>query len=404
LSFTERLKTVGGGDYHLSNVCTGFASSTSNTQDQDTLAFTEDDVTKFKSSVQDREQWPTTQGFQSIVIEKGGCVAPKSIVDHAGLLWWYRHSGLTCIDSSVISLISSELKIKDIEMANSKVNLAPDMSGICACSFEDYLLVSVPSGDTINSQTMVLDYAVANELNSKAPPAWNGVWTGTRPVEWMTDVIDGERRCFHASVDYQALTVGGSFNHLWEAFMPDRADSYETVEAGNVVRLVENPIYWMFESKFLGDGMDYKKLRFAEIDLCEIGGEVDLIVSYSGSKGGYNEILRKKIIANLNGQGISNNQVQQLWNKTGDFHVQSRRIRTADASVPSNFNGTVESNMAPNYDKWFNLMIQGCGRCGIDSFRMYMEPVAESATGACEEDESGVNIVTQSGQSFHFDE
>lgn len=291
-------------------------------------------------------------------------------------------------------------------MAQSKKNFAPDISNIACCSYGAYLMVSVPSGDVLNSHTMVLDYAIADEFSQDlAPPAWQGVWTGTRPVEWDTTAIDGSKQVFFASVDYQALESGpypGSFNHIWQAFTPDRTDSYDLIDDSGAVTTVQNPIYCSFETKQYGDSMDLKKIKFAEIDLVEIGGEVNFHVNYAGSRGGYYNILTKKIIATIDPTGINNVALQQLFTTVaGVPRVQGRRIITSVATVDPTI-VSVEDPYDNTVDKTFSLYMQWCGRAGIESFRLYTEPQPERVTGLCEPDETGYNVLTQDGKSFQF--
>lgn len=398
LSFRERTVGTGGGDFRFTGSITGLANTSDDTRKSNLAVFTEENTSTLQSSILNRDLWGTTQGFQSLLYENLGCVSGRSITSHAGLLWWYSHGGLVASDSATANFLTSSIKYKDVEMAFSKRNLANDISMVCAGSFENYLLVSVPSGDTLNAHTMVLDYAISSELLEEASPAWNGVWVGTRPVEWAVSTVDGTKRMFHASVDYQSITSGGSFNHIWEAFQPERLDSYETA-----LGLVSNPIYWSFESKLLGDGMDYKRFKFAEVDLTEIGGDVTVKVSYGGSKGGYNEVLRKRIVATLTAEGHSDDDLARLAARKV-FKTQSRRIRTREANVDIEEGQTVESTYPESIDKYFGLFIEGCGRCGIEAFRIYTEPLAEVSTGACEEDETGIKVVTEDGESFEFSE
>jgi hypothetical protein len=248
-----------------------------------------------------------------------------------------------------------------------------------------------------------MDYATANDQFKEEPPAWNGIWTGTRPVEWAVDMIDGQKRAFFCSVDYQAL-ADGSFNHIWEAFQPDRTDSYDILDASNTVTTVQNPIFCSFESKIYGDGLDYKRFRYAEFDLIEIGGTVNVRGSFGGNKGTFHEILRKQIIATLTAGDSTNDDVQELGRRLGSFRVQSRRLKSQDAAFLYPNEESVESQFSPDRDKGFNILLQWCGRMGIEAFRMYYEAIPWEVKGAVEAEETGYNILTEDGVSFHFDQ
>lgn len=404
LSFKERTSGPAAGDFLFDDQPTGLASVPGDNRQSNLIVFTNNTSFSLLASILNRDEWATTPNFQSVLYSNLGCISGRSIVSHSGLLWWFAQGGLVASDSVMANFLTSEIKYKDIEMANSKRNMAPDMSNICSASFENYLLVSVPSGDTLNAHTWVMDSASSGDISKEEPPAWNGIWTGIRPVEWVTDFINGQKRIFTASTDYQSLS-DGSFNHIWEAFDPSRTDSYEIVDSNNTKTMMQNPIYCSFETKRLGDGMDFKRIRYSEADLVEIGGDVNLRISFGGTRGSYHEILRKKIIATLDGDNVDNDDVRELASRLGKFRVQSRRVITQDPSFTFSQNNdcSVESDFTPDRDKAFSLLFQWCGRMGIESVRMYQEVIPERVTGECEENETGINIVTEDGLSFHFD-
>lgn len=401
LNFKERLTGAARNDFKFAGPITGLGSTTGTNRQSNLVVFTTTRTETLQSSIRNREQWLTTANFQAELYPSLGCISGRSIFNHAGLLWWYSFGGLVSSDSAQANFLTSEIKYRDVEMGFSKRNLAPDLSGICGTSFENYLLVSQPSGDPLNAHTMVMDYAIANETYQVSPPAWNSIWTGTRPVEWATSEIDREKRLFHVSVDYQSL--GGSFNHVWEAFQSDRMDSYEIIDDSNATTLVQNPIYCMFETKLFGDGMDIKKFAFAEIDAIEIGGTVNVRVGYGGNKGAYENVATQNIIATLNANGSDNADLHALFDRIGPFRPQSRRITTVEPNTETEEFDSVEQNDLPCMDKSFGLRVEWCGRMGIEALRIFMRHVAEKSVGACSPAETGIKVVTVDGESFSFD-
>jgi hypothetical protein len=85
------------------------------------------------------------------------------------------------------------------------------------------------------------------------------------------------------------------------------------------------------------------------------------------------------------------------------FRVQSRRIKTETVDDESVSCPGVESDFPDNIDKSFSLLIQGCGRCGIEALRIYMENFSEPSVGECIPKETGINILSQDGRSYHLD-
>lgn len=409
LSFKERLSSTGRGDFLLPEEVTGLVNTIGLDRQQNLVAFTADSTYCFLSYVADRTTWSTTVGFQTNLYPSLGCIAGLSIVNHAGLLWWYSYGGLVSSDSATTAFLTSRIKYRDNEMARAKSQMSTQISGICTCSFESYLMVSIPAGgalvlgDGINTETMVLDYAIADELKSdlSVAPAWQGIWTGTRPIKWVTADVAGVQRCFHASIDYQSLN--GSFNHIWEAFQTQRSDTYTTTDPSGIQTLVQNPIYCSFETKLYGDGLDLKSFKYAQINLAEINGTVNFRCDYRGTRGAYKNILSKQMIA-VTENTMGNPTIQAMLDAGTMLVPQTRRLYTIDVTRDTtqgqNGNGLVESNLSDNVDRYFSLLMQWCGWCAVESFNIVIQPFTEKDNGFCEQDETTLNVVTQDGNSL----
>jgi hypothetical protein len=396
LTFDERIAPTTSGDFTFSGEITGLARTIGDNRASNIVVFTLNDSAMLLTSITNRESWTSTQNFQTVLYPDLGCVAGKSIVNHAGLLWWVSPGGLVNTDSAAAAFLSSRIRYRDVEMARSKMNFAGDLSGICSASFENFLLVSTPSDDLLNAHTWAMDWAIANDIHREGQPAWSSIWKGTRPVEWANDNIDGAKRIFFGSIDYQELN--GSFNHIWEAFMDDHTDSYEQAGA-----LVQNKIYCEAEMKPLGDGLDMKRFRYLEADLVNIGGNVNFKASVAGTRGGYYTLMNRIIIATINNSAGSN-KLDTLLGQGVSLRLQSRRVRSKEAPFDERVQNNVESIFQNTKDKMFSILFQWCGRCGIESYRFYLENISEPAVGTCEGDETGVRVVTEDGQTFLFDD
>lgn len=397
LSFTERISGTGRGDFRLPDPITGMINTIGQDRQANLVVFTEKSSFNFLSYIQDRDTWATTAAFQTTIYPTLGCVSGLSPVNHSGLLWWYSHGGLVSSDSATTAFLTSRIKYRDVEMTRSKRNFAPDLSGICTCSFESYLMISAPVNDTLNSQTFVMDYAVADELLAQEQPAWQGVWTGTRPVKWVSTDVNTDRRCFFASVDYQSL--GGSENHIWEAFQDNRMDTVEYTDTNGLHQVISNPIYWSFEGKLHGDGLDYKTFQYAVLNLIECAGKINLKVSYRGTRGGFKEILSSSILAPINNDGLNNANIQGLLDSGVVLVPQSRKVYTRTAK-PYHSPVAIEGISDEQRDRAFSLYVQGCGRAAIQSYQIFMDPVQERAQGRPQEDETVVYVVSQDGTTI----
>jgi hypothetical protein len=259
-------------------------------------------------------------------------------------------------------------------------------------------MYSIPYLEPLNSATMVMDWAVAAEMGSQRTPAWCGVWTGTRPVEWTSGVVNGQPRCFHFSVDY-AATNDGSYISLWESFMPNKVDSYLSINADGTTTDLFNRIYSQVETGLLGDGMDYKQFVYAELECCEIGGTVDVKASYRGSKGQYGSILNTRILAVTEDYQWQDTPFATEIEKFGFLNSQYRRLIT-ESVVRNATTETCESRLTTDIDKGFSILVEWCGEFGVETIRMFQDPWSERSTGVPQSDETKSCLIAQDGSTL----
>lgn len=334
-----------------------------------------------QSAIRDRSKWKSTDDFQCR-ISPAGCVGHRAITNQYGLIWWYSPGGLMSLDSGASMNVSSQLHYKDIEMAISKANLSKNVSRIAMSSVENFLLVSVPSGNSYNRHTWVLDQSAGDLSTSDSPPAWAGIWTGTRPVEWASDVVEGQLRTFFISHDSDGQ------NRIWEAFQARQLDDDQRIE-------------WKFISKaHAGDGVNPAEFRFAEVYLSQLRGAVQLAIDYAGPyRGQWKPLLDRELLAT--GGGISASQrgnvyIPEVPAVPGDpgtpavpaipattgrsLRSQSRTIRTPEASGARG-QVTSEGDTSENIDFSHQIRITGTGPGGVRGYKIYSKPFPQSATG-----------------------
>lgn len=402
--FKERIESSAKGDISFDSPITGMVNGIGAGRNSALYVMTQKSTSVIQSSVYDRENWSKTTDFQTLLFPSIGCVGGNSIINHAGLLWWYSNGGLVASDSAAAAFLTSQIKYKDMEMARTKRNFYRDLSGVCAASYESYLLMAVPSGDTLNSHIMVLDVSPASELQfDSAPPAWQGVWTGIRPKQFSTVTINGQPRIFAFCTDYQSIDGQTSPNHLWEMFYGEQYDIHERNNVGGEKEIVYNPIYCEVEGKPQGDTMDLKQFFYAEADLVNLGGTSNLNILVRGSKGGYNSIHKQRICALQNDLNVSDQDVKDIYNQVKYLAPQSRRVITENLIIKTvkEFT-TVESQNTVNIDKYFSLLFRWCGKLGIESFRLFLSNEPEKTNGQFSKDESGYKMVVESGNSVEI--
>jgi len=398
LGWDERTSGYGKGDFSVSRPVTALVDYVGQNNDTRLYVFTDRSTYSLASGILDRAQWAATSNFQNTLFPTIGCVAGKSIAFQAGQMWWYSQGGLISVDVAASSYLSSQVLYKDVEMAKARRLMASDYTGICAVSFENYLLTSIPYLETLNSATMVLDYASASEWNQAKTPSWAGVWTGIRPVEWTTGVIENQPRCFAFSVDY-AATNDGSFNHLWEAFSPDRHDIYLQINQDSSTTELINRIYCQFETALLGDQMDLKQLAYGELDCNQIAGTVDAKVSYRGVRGQYQQILSTRLLAINESYQYATSPYKDEIDSLGVLQTQYRRLITENITRTQK-SQSCESVNTLDVDKAFSFLVEWCGAFGVEAIRMYQDPFSTPSVGVVTKPETTYCVIGEDGSSI----
>lgn len=394
IQFSEEQNVAGGGFFTLPDDVTGMGVTANLDQ---LLVFTSETTTTFSASILDRTRWGATPGFQSILFPNIGCVAPKTVVNQYGLLWWLAASGLMNLNAALIAYRDTKIHYKDEAMARSKTNISDNVSRACAGAFGNILVLSVPSGDNYNFHTWVMDNAVMSEKKSpsvaygmRLPPTWASIWTGTRPVEWITGTINGHTRCFHLSRDRVNLSSAPSSN-MWESFIGERED-YGVDANGNPT---VTPIVASIETKYLGGG-GFCSYDYAEIFVSEIEQAINLQGSYASRHSGYKRVLNKNIVAETNSMvaGVT------LANPVGSYLRQRRRVRMAnDVSQATDNDGGVEDIYTRNKDNGFSLLVRWVGRAAIDRLELSVLVLDDIMIAAPPEDETTARYVDADGDN-----
>ena len=398
LSWIERTEGTGRGDFSVPRPVTAMQDYVGQNNDSKLYIFTDRSTYSFASGVLDRGLWVSTPNFQSVLYPNIGCVAAHSVCFQAGMMWWYSQGGLISVDVAASSYLSSQVLYKDVEMAKAKRLLVSDLAGIACASFENYILCSVPYMDLLNNTTMVLDYASASEWNQSRSPAWAGVWNGIRPMVWSQSYVDNQPKLFAFCID-STPTADGSFNHIWEAFLPQRYDTYLEIGPQNQAIERYNRIYCQLETALLGDGMDLKQLVYGEIDCSQISGVVDVSVAYKGQKGSYENILKTRLLSVTETSQYDTSQEAEKIDSLGILQTQHRRLITESVGREENLR-SCESNLLFNVDKGFSFLIEWCGSLGIEAVRMFMDPFAENSYGKVQQNETEYCAVGETGDSL----
>lgn len=382
LSFTEATYLNEGRAFVLSGPCTGMIEVPSeDSAAKGFIAFTASDGTLFQSYIQDRTTWLSTPLFQNTILPGSGCVAPRSLVTQYGLNWWFGPRGLTNMNAAYRQKLSSRIDYQDNEMFASKAYLGPYLGGICGGFYENYLLMSVPSGSVLNRHTWALDQSpMEGNVNS-----WAGIWTGWNPIEWCRGDVNGSERIFFGSVDYDGK------NRVWEAMLPERTD--------NGCRIT---CYLQTREHAVGN-LDEKRYEWTKFFLSQIYGTVDLNVYVASTKGGFQLQKDYHIEAN-EGQVFGNQEYSESGTPEYPLmvgnRVQTRTIRTPGDPQDDECNQCgVESKKGNMIDYAFSHLLVWTGQMGVRAYRMTMRQSPDRDAGDCEEAEVGPRTLNASGCS-----
>lgn len=376
LKFTETQYLNEARAFYLPGNCTGIVETS---DQQGIICFTDSTGTFIMSSIQDRTLWLSTPNFQKTVLPNTGCVAPRSIVLQYGLIWWYSARGLMNQNDALRANITSRLDIQDNEMFSSKYNMSYDLSGICGCSNENFLLQSIPNGDRYNTRTLVLDQAPFDGPEGQSANAWPSFWTGWRPIEWAKGVIEGEERVFFGSKDFDGK------NRIWEAFRAEKTDNGVPITC-----------YLMTREHLFGD-RDWKKFKYSEIEMREIVGDLSVAIYASNVRGAFQLMSTKEIVSSV-GQVYADDLYGEGAHVYAGCRPQTRLIKTQNMSEPSECNAEcVETEKRGLIDKAFSLMILWSGQAGLSSYRIFSEVYPEPYIGVCEVNETGPRLLSDEG-------
>lgn len=392
LKFKEDEYLANAPSFMMPEVVTGMIQPTVNSP---LFIFGPNTNTRLQANIQNRSQWLYTPEFQ-ITDWTIGCVAPRSVILSHGFMWWYSAQGVANFNAATQQHFNSSWAYQDSQMAFSKYYLAENKSGICAIPFENYLLFSVPSSDRWNSHTWSLDMlpsqassgglSAYSAYQGSGTPGWDGIWTGTRPVEWTTGIVNGQQYCWYLSFDHDGV------NRVWQAFDGTRTDNGCPITS------------WLQTKSHNFGTLDYKRFVYADMNMLEVLGDYDLSVSFASEKGAYQRVMTKRIVATPGMFGpVDTFSTDTLFQS---YKPQTRFISTENNDnriSDCNFCG-VESNKENYVGHEFSLLFVMSGRGGIKNYRCFAQTgLDDKFKGECQQDETGPLILTDSGCSANAD-
>ena len=231
-----------------------------------------------------RDQW-NTSNIQRISLLGRGCTSPYIALANSEL-WFRSHDGWAFYSNSQ-SEFARYFSLRKLSREVNKwvTNDTPWLKQFASTIFFDNYLISTVAPQTYRAAgveglnryhrgMVVLDL---DQSSSPAPDAqlsfrWNGIWTGFRPTQLLTALIQGEKRGFGFSFDKD------NKNRLYE-FTTAQGDDYGPNGTRQIESFFTTGRYDFNRSgatnKFLR-----KKITGGEMWMSEIKGEVDSYVDF----------------------------------------------------------------------------------------------------------------------------
>lgn len=362
LHFTENTYLSFGGSLNAmdGDIITALARTADS---RSLLVFTIHNTTIVQAGITDRTLWKTTPNFIALLFPGVGCAAGKSPFYHNGELWWWSVEGARRFTQVGASILNSSNAVASIEMKRSFANLSQAVqSRVCGFTFNTFLGFSIPSGDILNRHTWVLDTSTNNQLSANSPFSWDGIWMGTRPVQWTTANIRGKERSFYISQDYCGIRV-------WEAFNEEREDNGDRIYCS-----VEFPGLQFKEPTA------FKVFVYTEYHLSYLSGDVSITADYRTEWGCW------KRIADLNLCAKDCIEALDCFNANPTVMNQNRYFKTQEALHACL---SKEGTYAENIGTFIQNRIRWFGKNAVRLYKSTAYQYQESSTGACAKSDVG---------------
>lgn len=235
------------------------------------MVFTEDGAFSVNAST-DRDTWQNSRSpVQSVVLTHTGARSDRATVQGTNGDIFFRSS------DGIRSLI---LAIREFTASQGNTPISSEMDRVLTKDDEAllgfssgvvfdnrYIFTVFPTriGHAVSHQGLgVLDFHPINGMRSKAPPAYDGIWTGIHVTRILTGKFDKKERLFAF-----VLNADGK-NEFWELSKNNKFDNTD----GRISSFVET------RSMFGKNPLEMTRLESVEIFLEEVIGKVDFTLKY----------------------------------------------------------------------------------------------------------------------------
>lgn len=280
IKFTENTFISEGGAFNVpsqdgsSITALSFAANLDTSLgDGDLLVFTNSDVFAFDAPL-DRTTWKDLNyPIQRFALLDYGSYAHDSIARVNGDVFFRSRDGIRSLAYARRDFtarwgntpISSEV---DRALRYDTEHL---LYAASAVNFDNRLIMTVQpqfsNHGVYHRGFAVMDFDLISGMGQRFPPAWEGVWTGIRPLQVVKTIVNGTERCFTFALNADNVI------ELWEITKsaPFDWDGSEDVA-----------VRWNFETRSMGfsSAFESKKLEGADFWLDGMQGTIDITAKY----------------------------------------------------------------------------------------------------------------------------
>lgn len=369
LHFTENTYIAGGNS--LQAIDGAIIRALKRTADaKQLIVFTDTNSTRINAGITTRANWGTTVDFIKSLFPGVGCVGPKAVTDASGELAWMSQEGMRLYNAVGESVFNAKNNVASREMERSwRVRSRQFMSQACACYHDGFTLFGMPCGDIFNRHIWVLDNSSGDLLDQQLPYSWQGVWTGIRPVEIVSGVVNGELRTFCMSQDNDAVRI-------WEMFREDQLDGdcdiICNVETKGNVYDGESPV-------------SFKRYKYSSLFVNNLRGSAHLTLNYKNEFGCYTEVGDWNICAAL--CRASSPQCE-----AGSLRVLDRQTRFLKGEESKDTCSDGGSPFRSQIGTFHTMRMAWSGRLAITAVRHVAEQFQEADTGECSSPEGCLEL------------
>ncbi len=229
-----------------------------------------------RAEITERDLWSIVPGFQLDTLQGIGAVSSASVTRVNQDLYWRDVGGqIRSLRSARADQLSPGNSPQSREVSRITDFETAAWLTQCAGTYFDnrvYFTASpfLLAGDVIGFRNLIaLDCAPLSTMRGKAPPAYDGQYSGANFVRMLTGRFNGDPRMFLISSDDDGQ------NRLWEMMPGVREDAYQTESYGAII-----PKRIECEAEFrrfnFGNPSQLKQIVRADFYPAEISGEVEV--------------------------------------------------------------------------------------------------------------------------------